>query len=92
MAEVTDAPRLSSLGPQSSGSPQLSRHLSPRQSACLHLAAQGLTSQEIGERLGISFRTVDQYIGEACERLGVRSRIHAVARAFALGLLTPGPP
>jgi len=51
-----------------------------------------MTSQQIGERLGISFRTVDQYIGEACERLGVKSRIHAVARALSLGILTLGPP
>jgi DNA-binding NarL/FixJ family response regulator len=66
--------------------------LSPRQTACLRLAAHGLTSHQIAARLEISSRTVDQYIGEACERLGVRSRIHAVARALSSGLVSLDPP
>lgn len=61
--------------------------LSPRQLACLQLAASGLSAPEIGARLGISPRTVNQHISEACERLGVRTRIHAVARAVQLKLI-----
>lgn len=60
--------------------------LSPRQLRCLQLAASGLSSPEIGARLGISPRTVNQHISEACERLGVRTRIQAVARAVHLRL------
>lgn len=67
-------------------------HLSPRQIECLRLAAAGKTSSEIAAALGISSRTVDQYFGEACERLNVRNRIQAVAKALTLGLLPDPPP
>ncbi|WP_414695004.1 LuxR C-terminal-related transcriptional regulator [Phenylobacterium sp.] len=66
--------------------------LSPRQIECLRLAAAGKTSSEIAIVLGISSRTVDQYVGEACERLKVRNRIQAVAKALRLGLLPDAPP
>lgn len=66
--------------------------LSPRQIECLRLAAAGKTSSEIAIVLGISSRTVDQYVGEACERLKVRNRTQAVAKALTLGLLSDAPP
>lgn len=66
--------------------------LSPRQIECLQLAARGLTSAEIAHDLGISARTVDQYFGEACDRLRVRNRTQAVARAIALDLISQPPP
>lgn len=61
--------------------------LSPRQLDCLRLAAQGKSSPEIAVLLGISRRTVDQRIAEACERLDVRNRTEAVAKAVRLGLI-----
>lgn len=66
--------------------------LSPRQIDCLRLAAMGRTSVEIAVALGISARTVDQYVGEACQRLGVRNRVQAVVEATARGLLQPPTP
>lgn len=36
--------------------------LSPRQLDCLRLAAQGLTSRQIGKMLGISPRTLNEHI------------------------------
>lgn len=54
--------------------------LSERQRVCLRLAAQGLTSAEIGERLSVSSRTVDEHLMRACHILGVRTRVQAVAR------------
>jgi DNA-binding CsgD family transcriptional regulator len=60
--------------------------LSPRQVECLRLAAEGKSSTEIARTLGISSRTVDQHVAEACERLKVRNRTQAVARAIQLGL------
>lgn len=65
--------------------------LSPRQIECLRLAAAGKTSVEIAATLGLSSRTVDQYVGEACERLKVRNRTQAVAKASELGLLSDHP-
>lgn len=54
--------------------------LSDRQRECLDLAAEGLTSSGIAERLGISPRTVDEHLATACDLLAVRTRIQAVAR------------
>jgi DNA-binding CsgD family transcriptional regulator len=61
--------------------------LSPRQAECLRWVSEGETSGEIGRRLALSPRTVEQHIWEACERLDARTRAQAVARALALGLL-----
>ncbi len=63
------------------------RLLSPRQSQCLDLVRQGMTSQEIADLLGISRRTVDQYIAEAARRLGSRRRAQTVAEAVRLGMI-----
>lgn len=60
--------------------PPLAARLSERQSDCLRLAAQGLPSREIGDRFGLSARTVDDHILLACRALGVRTRVQAVAR------------
>lgn len=57
--------------------------LSPRQRDCIVLAARGLASAAIGERLGISGRTVDEHLMRACQTLGVRTRVQAVARLAA---------
>lgn len=60
--------------------------LRPRQLECLYWARQGKSSAVIGFILGLSARTVDEHIAHACEALGVRTRIQAVARAVILGL------
>jgi DNA-binding CsgD family transcriptional regulator len=65
--------------------------LSPRQVECLRWVSRGETSGEIGRRLKLSPRTVEEYVSEACQRLQARSRAHAVARAIELGLLVSGP-
>ena len=62
--------------------------LSPRQLECLRLAAAGKTSSQIAATLGLSSRTVDQYVSEACARLNVRNRVQAVAKAAKQGLLS----
>jgi DNA-binding CsgD family transcriptional regulator len=55
--------------------------------SCLRLAAQGLTTAQIGASLGISGRTVEEYFEDAYRRLGVRGRTQAVARAVQLNLI-----
>lgn len=65
--------------------------LSDRQFECLCLAASGLASSGIAERIGISPRTVDEHLAAACEALGVRTRIQAVAR-LAMDARAAGEP
>ncbi len=57
--------------------------LTDRQRQCLTLASRGLTSGRIAVVLGLSPRTVDEHLAEACRLLGVRTRIQAVARLAA---------
>lgn len=66
--------------------------LSSRQVECLQLVAEGRTSPEIARALGLSPRTVDEYVADACARLGVRSRIEAVVAAIRLGIIEVGTP
>ncbi len=61
--------------------------LSARERACLGLAAQGHSSIVIGHKLNITERTVVFHLNHAVQKLGARSRQHAIALAMALGLL-----
>jgi DNA-binding CsgD family transcriptional regulator len=54
--------------------------LSVRERDVALLAATGATSREIGERLGISARTVDQHLANCFSKLGVSSRSELGAR------------
>jgi DNA-binding NarL/FixJ family response regulator len=64
--------------------------LSPRELEVLKLAAQGLRTTEIAERLFISSRTVETHVDNANDKLGVRNRTAAVAKAIELGLISIG--
>lgn len=61
--------------------------LSPRQVECLKWVRQGKSSNDIGDLLGLSGRTVDHYLADACRRLGVRTRHQAVIDAALRGVL-----
>ncbi len=50
-----------------------------RERAVLLLVAEGLTSVEIGTRLGVSPTTVDSHVRSAVRKLGARNRRHAAA-------------
>jgi len=63
--------------------------LSPRQVDCLLGVANGLGSAQIGHELGLSPRTVDHYVANACTRLEARNRVQAVQIAAGRGLLKP---
>ena len=64
---------------------------SPRQQQVLEGIAEGLTNLEIGERLGVTERTVKAYASELYEKLGVHNRAGAVSEAIRQGLLQGGP-
>lgn len=65
--------------------------LSPRELEVLQWCAEGKTSDAIAETLGISAHTVLTHIGDACRKLGTRSRTAAVAKAVHAGLITIAP-
>jgi len=48
--------------------------LSAREREIALLAARGLTSRAIGDRLGLSMRTVDNHLARCFDKLGARSR------------------
>jgi DNA-binding NarL/FixJ family response regulator len=61
--------------------------LSDRQLEVLRLLAEGLTTRQIASRLGIAERTAEAHASVLYKKLGVRSRMEAVGRAIALGLV-----
>jgi len=64
--------------------------LTPREQQILVLLAEGLTTRQIGRRLGISARTVEAHVAKLYRKLSVHSRVQAISRAASLGLLELG--
>lgn len=63
--------------------------LSGREAECLLWVSRGKSSADIGQIVGLSPRTVDSYLEKACAKLGVRTRIEAVAVGVRTGLIDP---
>ena len=61
--------------------------LSQRELEILHLIAWGLSNDEIGERLFLALSTVKGHNRNIFDKLQVKSRTEAVARARELGLV-----
>jgi DNA-binding NarL/FixJ family response regulator len=64
-----------------------SSELTRRETQVLTLLADGLSHQQIGQKLSISAETVRTHVRKACERLDARTRTQAVATAMRRGLL-----
>ena len=60
--------------------------LTDREREVLSLLAQGLSNQEVAERMGISLKTARNHVSNILGRLQVADRTEAVARARAAGL------
>ena len=65
--------------------------LTRREAEVLYWVAQGKTNAEIGIILGVSPETVKKHLAHIFEKLGVETRIAAVARALTL-TSDPEPP
>ena len=66
--------------------------LSSRQLEVLEAIASGYSNDEIALRLGVSTETVKSHVHMILARLGARTRAHAVAIGFHLGVLTTTSP
>ena len=62
--------------------------LSERESEVLQHLANGLTTERVGKALFLSPATVRSYVENAIRKLGADNRVHAVAIALRLGLIS----
>lgn len=63
--------------------------LSPRDIRMMQMTSEGMTSTEIGRKLGMSQHAVNVALGRAYELMGARGKAHAVAICYDLGILVP---
>lgn len=79
ITRLVDRPRSNGQGPRSNGKLEM---LTQRESEVLELLSEGLTQEEIAERLVISPKTVATHIQRILGKLEVRSRAQAVSLAL----------
>ena len=64
--------------------------LTHRERQCLRMAANGLTSGDIGDKLGIAERTVNFHMRNVLRKMEALNRPEAIAKALARGVLQAG--
>lgn len=62
--------------------------LTDRERECMALVARGMTSADVGVKLGITARTANFHIGNVMTKLGAVSRGEAIARAITANLVS----
>ncbi len=75
---------------RSSDLPPTEDPLTERELVALKLVAQGLTNQEIAERMVISERTVGNHIGNILSKLHLANRTQAALYALREGIASLG--
>jgi DNA-binding NarL/FixJ family response regulator len=73
----------------SRGSTQRVPSLSKREREIIDLLAQGLTGEQVAERLVLSSETVKTHIRNAMGKLEAHTRVHAIAIALREGFISP---
>jgi DNA-binding NarL/FixJ family response regulator len=59
--------------------------LSPREREIMHLMAEGMTAERIGEEISVSVETVRTHVRNVIRKLQARNRVHAIAIALERG-------
>ena len=59
--------------------------LSPREREIMHLMAEGLTAEQIGQKITVSIETVRTHVRNVIRKLQARNRVHAIAIALERG-------
>jgi DNA-binding CsgD family transcriptional regulator len=72
--------------PHDAPPPEAIERLTPREREVLDFMAAGLDNRAIAARLRIQYSTVRGHVRAVIEKLGARSRLEAVARAYQKGL------
>jgi DNA-binding NarL/FixJ family response regulator len=63
--------------------------LTPREAEVVHLLAEGLSTREISQKLGLSEHTIRNYLSAIYDKVGVSSRVELALYAVAREDLTP---
>jgi two-component system nitrate/nitrite response regulator NarL len=86
-AVVLEAPQATSARSDVSEARRLAAHLTARERECLALLVEGLDTQAMTLRLGISTTTVRSHVQALLTKLGVHSRLEAVTFAVRYDLV-----
>ncbi|RMG96736.1 MAG: DNA-binding response regulator [Deltaproteobacteria bacterium] len=77
-------------GPEDDPSPSAPQ-LTPREREVLRLVAEGLSTNEIAEALGLSPKTIEGHRSRLISKIGVKNVAGLVRHAIHLGLVDPSP-
>jgi DNA-binding NarL/FixJ family response regulator len=72
--------------------PDCETYLSPRELDVVRLVVEGLGNQEIGDRLGVSRRTIHAHIANAMRKTETHTRTQLAVLALRAGLVPLPPP
>ncbi|MGF1624766.1 MAG: autoinducer binding domain-containing protein [Alphaproteobacteria bacterium] len=89
LEQIAKAVHLHILQRQDFGPADPPPQLSVREKDVLAWTSAGKSSWEISQILGVAEKTVEQHLANARQRLGVYKTVHAVIKAYMLGLIEP---